>query len=152
MTSNGLRIPVVLLLLMAVGRIPIPWIHTHDAMSAVELDAHRSTYHHSESQAKLPKGWHMHFQCVGSNPTTPSGEGWSSTNPVEPNRFCRTDQPLVGCESNVLQLLHRLRSTDQNAIGFVLPPPADAPITYGRPAHLSGDSLRAFKQLSVMLI
>lgn len=52
---------LVLTLVLCVGRMPVPWGHSHSGMATEQLAAHLQQYHSATSDSELPRGWHWHI-------------------------------------------------------------------------------------------
>lgn len=56
-----LRRTLIAFLALSLGRVPVPWVHSHAWLDAEQLDRHLAEYHPGECEWDLPCGIHLHF-------------------------------------------------------------------------------------------
>lgn len=62
-----LRLPIVCVLVISIGHVPVPWLHRHQGMDDEQFVGHTGIYHSQAAEYELPDGWHVHFLCLGPN-------------------------------------------------------------------------------------
>ncbi len=63
----------ILLLVISVGRIPVPWIHSHEWLGGRALVEHIRGEHTWSCECELPCGFHVHVFAWGSSTPRPNG-------------------------------------------------------------------------------
>jgi hypothetical protein len=58
--------PVLWLLILAIGHVPVPLVHDHECHRDGQLETHVKYFHGGAEQARN-LGWHLHVYCLGLN-------------------------------------------------------------------------------------
>ena len=56
-----LKLTTILLLALSVGRIPVPWVHSHGWLGDEALAEHLESSHHCSFECDIPGGVHVHI-------------------------------------------------------------------------------------------
>ncbi|MCA9268693.1 MAG: hypothetical protein KDA41_09495 [Planctomycetales bacterium] len=59
--APSLRTLLIGLLVVVLGRAPVPWVHRHDGMTREQLALHLQQCHHGCPASCAPSGWHCHL-------------------------------------------------------------------------------------------
>lgn len=65
MFNKQLNIPIILLLILPIGHVPVPWVHSHEFLSGEQLSAHLNENHSGIHDGSEETGWHLHILCMG---------------------------------------------------------------------------------------
>lgn len=52
---------IILLMIFRLAQMPIPWLHEHDNIRAVNLSEHLIDWHAEQSEIEHPYSWHLHW-------------------------------------------------------------------------------------------
>lgn len=85
-------------LVLALGHVPIPWVHSHELLADERLEAHFSLCHNG-ADGNLPLGWHVHLIYIGMNHQAEGADG--ANHPWGNFVFCYEDPQDVCPESAV---------------------------------------------------
>jgi len=84
----------ILLLILSVGRIPLPWIHSHDWLCTDSLANHIQAYHVDSCECALPCGLHFHVFTWGGRGA--QSDGWNRSLPRGPgDLFDRQERAAI---------------------------------------------------------
>lgn len=71
--SFQLKYTIILLLIVSVGRIPVPWVHSHGWLGGQDLIEHLGSSHPDACECELVAGVHVHVFTWRDVSTAPEG-------------------------------------------------------------------------------
>lgn len=84
--------PIIWLLILTLGHVPVPWAHRHDCLAEEQLEAHLARFHAGANCDVLP-AWHVHVSCLGSR-RIKSYDGVTEASSSSDSIVSYDDQPL----------------------------------------------------------
>lgn len=114
---------MILLLALSVGRIPVPWVHSHGWLNGEELAVHLESSHFAGCECELTDGVHLHVFTWRDASSTPDGV---NNLPVrsDSNLYDRTQ--CVSLPANGTEVMEQLNSTPAQLIVACLYADGDA--------------------------
>jgi hypothetical protein len=155
MAGHRSKTAVVFLLMLVIGHVPIPWVHSHGDIEQGALANHIAAYHCRVAECDLPNCWHIHWFLLGGI-TSPTADGWNPVPAPSPQRDTPQQEP-VALETDTFRSLDSVCNREQPPWNNIVHTDIwNLPSSRGLPDHLIGTfsfaHVSAFRQLSVMLL
>ena len=109
---------IALLLVLALGHAPIPWVHHHEWLDEEQLQAHLESSHAGD-EGGLPlawNGWHLHVFCIGLHYGVPQ-DGLAGTDSTSDGLVFCDQQPQTLVQSPDAPHRRPRRSPAQRLLG-----------------------------------